>query len=155
MNGFVKARTEDTALLRALAHDSEAHWGKDESFMDTFDRVFNITEAFIAENPVYIALDEGVPVAFWGLRQRELEYFYVAAERLGQGVGKMMWAHLTEWCKAHNTYTFEFVTSPEAVGFYEKMGAVRDGTRASLIDGRAVPRFRFSTDWVIRQNLNT
>ena len=30
---------------------------------------------------------------------------------------------------------------PQAVGFYEKMGALQDGVSRSLIDGRDIPRF--------------
>lgn len=40
-----------------------------------------------------------------------------------------------EICRIH------FVTSPQAVGFYRKMGAVRDGETRSPVDGRPVPHF--------------
>ena len=36
---------------------------------------------------------------------------------------------------------WHFVTSPQAVGFYRKMGAVRDGETRSPVDGRPVPHF--------------
>lgn len=83
--------------------------------------------------------------AFWGLKPTggrwELEYFYVAVQALGNGYGKCMWNHMTSWCQNHQTGPIQFVTSPQAAGFYEKMGAVQDGTVPSSIDGRMIPHF--------------
>jgi len=142
---FVPARPEHAQALRLLAHDSEAHWGFSEEFMEQFDRTFNITAGFIAENPVYAAFEGESPLAFWGLRQDgegwELEYFYVAQESLGAGYGRQMWLHLTQWCARQGIAGFHFVTSPQAIGFYEKMGAGQDGVTRSALDGRPIPHF--------------
>lgn len=142
---FARAEPEDTEALRRLARASEAHWGYDEAFMENFDAGFNVTEDFIRRNPVYAAGDCGCPAAFWGIRQDrdawELEYFYVAEERLGRGLGKQMWEHMTGWCGKQEICRIHFVTSPQAVGFYRKMGAVRDGETRSPVDGRPVPHF--------------
>ena len=64
---FVRAIPDDVEYLRTLAHKSEAHWGYDKKFMDTFDSKFNITEKFILNNPVYVIWKNFIPVAFWGL----------------------------------------------------------------------------------------
>ena len=142
---FVRAIPEDVEYLRLLAHKSEAHWGYDKKFMDTFDSKFNITEQFILNNPVYVIWKNFIPAAFWGLRRDfemwELEYFYVSERELGKGCGKQMWNHMTNWCREHKIRKIHFVTSYQAVGFYEKMGAVQDGTFQSMIDGRAIPHF--------------
>ena len=97
------------------------------------------------QGTVYAAGDRGCPAAFWGIRQDrdawELEYFYVAEERLGRGLGKQMWEHMIGWCGKQGIGRIQFVTSPQAVGFYRKMGAVQDGETRSPVDGRPVPRF--------------
>lgn len=145
---FVRAEPEDTRLLRRLARASEAHWGYGEAFMDNFDAEFNIAEEFIRCNPVFVAWDHGGPAAFWGIRRDgdewELEYFYVAEEMLGRGLGKQMWRHMTGWCGKQGIGRIHFVTSPQAVGFYRKMGTVQDGERRSLVDGRPVPHFVYN-----------
>lgn len=145
MEGFVRAVPEDTRCLRSLARESEAHWGCDTVFLETFDRLFNITEDFITEQPVYVLWDGKAPAAFWGLKPDhdgwELEYFYVAERALGTGYGRRMWLHMTGWCRAHQIQQIHFVTSPQAIGFYEKMGAALSGTSRSVIDGRKIPRF--------------
>ena len=45
---FEPAVMKETDRLRIIARESEAHWGYDKAFMDTFDRTFNITGEFIA-----------------------------------------------------------------------------------------------------------
>ena len=143
--GFARAEPEDTEALRRLARASEAHWGYDKAFMEHFDAGFNVTEDFIRRNPVYAAGERDCPAAFWGIRQDrdawELEYFYVAEERLGRGLGKQMWEHMNGWCGKQEICRIHFVTSPQAVGFYRKMGAVQDGETRSPVDGRPVPHF--------------
>ena len=142
---FARATPENVEHLRSIAHDSEAHWGYDKEFMDAFDCKFNITEKFILNQPVYVLFRGSVPVAFWGLRQDletwELEYFYVSEQDLGRGYGKQMWDHMINWCKEHKIRKIHFVTSHQAIGFYEKMGAVQDGMSQSMIDGRTIPHF--------------
>ncbi len=145
MKSFVNATPSDTDSLRILARQSEAFWGYNNTFLDTFDSTFNITSSFIRQNPVYLLREHAIPLAFWGLKPTggrwELEYFYVAVQALGNGYGKCMWNHMTSWCQNHQTGPIQFVTSPQAAGFYEKMGAVQDGTVPSSIDGRMIPHF--------------
>ncbi len=144
---FVRAIPNDVSKLRLLAHKSEAHWGYNENFMDIFDQVFNITEQFIRRNPVFVLWSDTDPVAFWGLMKDdvcwELEYFYVEVSSLGKGYGKQMWSHMINWCEEHKIQTIHFVTSTQAVGFYERMGATKDYMAQSVIDGRSIPHFTY------------
>ena len=71
----------------------------------------------------------------------KLEYFYVSERDLGKGYGKQMWNHMTNWCKEHKIQKIHFVTSDQAIGFYEKMGAIQDGMSQSTIDDRDIPHF--------------
>ena len=51
-----------------------------------------------------------------------------------------MWRHLTDWCRENDMSEISFVTSFQAVGFYEKMGACVNGETLSIIDGRVIPK---------------
>ena len=73
-----------------------------------------------------------------------MEYFYISEQHLGKGYGKQMWNHLTDWCRRRSIPEFHFVTSPQAIGFYEKMGAKLDGVSWSSIDGRPIPHFIYN-----------
>ena len=144
---FMKAQVSDVVKLRILARNSEAHWGYNEEFMRIFDETYNITEDFILNSPVYLRWEEDYIAAFWGMVYEdcgwELEYFYVSETSLMKGYGKTMWNHLVSWSREQNITEFEFVTSPQAIGFYEKMGAIHDCNVKSSIDGREIPHFRY------------
>lgn len=154
---FRHAEVSDTELLRKLAFSSEQFWGYDEKFMETFHKVFNITSDFIINHPVYVGYstkssrsDFTEPVCFWGVipdkNSAELEYFYTQISSLKKGCGRLMWKHMTDWCRGHHIHTLTMVTSPQAVGFYEKMGASLSGTRKSSVDGRDIPFLTFRLD---------
>ncbi len=152
-NMEIRAASEaDIVRLRAIAHDSEAHWGYGHGFMEKFDQVFNITSSFLLNNPVYVGQINGTIVAFWGIKtdgqgaSAKLEYLYVSARHLGEGIGTYMWRDLTLWCKAHHIEKLTFVTSGQAVRFYEKMGARLCGETCSKIDGRPIPCLVFSVN---------
>lgn len=146
-SNFIKATVSDVLKLRILARDSEAHWGYNEEFMRIFDETYNITEDFIRNSPVYLLREDDSIVAFWGMVYEDygwkLEYFYVSETSLMKGYGKIMWNHLVSWSREQNITEFEFVTSPQAIGFYEKMGAIHDCNVKSTIDGREIPHLRF------------
>lgn len=141
-----QAQPGDLSVLRRLAHDSEAHWGGSPAFMAAYDQSCNITADFLFQQPVYVFWDNGTPAAFWGLESSgdgwELAFFYVEEARLGRGLGRQLWAHLTGWCRERGIAQFRFVTSPEAAAFYAKMGAVQEGLVPSVIDRRPIPKFR-------------
>ncbi len=145
---FHKADMAEIYRLRNIAYQSVAHWGYDASFMDIFEERFNITREFLQHNPVYAGTIGNEIVGCWGMQDvdtdcPELEYFYIASEYLNRGLGKRMWLNLTAWCKDNGVAAFGFVTSPQAVGFYEKMGAAVVGERCSSIDGRMIPLLEY------------
>ncbi|EGO62565.1 GNAT family N-acetyltransferase [Acetonema longum] len=136
-------------VLARLAYCSEAYWGYDDSYMEKFKAHYNLTEEFINKNPVFIMEENDRIIGFWGLHQAdagwELEYFYIAAEHIGRGFGGQLWHSLIDKCKENRIDYFEFVTSPQAVGFYEKMGAVTIGQVKSLISKeRIIPKLRYT-----------
>jgi len=51
-----------------------------------------------------------------------------------------MWNHLVNYCKEHNINNCTLVTSPQAKGFYDKMGAIQIGEVESILKkGRKIP----------------
>ena len=144
---FVKAELVHLNDLREIAYHSERYWGFSDEFMEIFEKKFNITESFLEKNPVYIGMEMDIPVCFWGVmpsyNRCELEYFYVDTECIGNGYGAAMWRHLTNWCSENYMSEISFVTSSQAVGFYEKMGASVKEETLSIIDGRVIPKLLY------------
>ncbi|QAT51196.1 GNAT family N-acetyltransferase [Caproiciproducens sp. NJN-50] len=137
--------------LSGLACDSEAYWGYDKNYMDQFRRYYNVTADFIRSNPVRVLKEGDRTVGFFGLQSNEsnwqLEFFYVCAASIGKGYGRNLWNELLAFCREERIGRFEFVTSPQAVPFYEKMGARVVGEEASLLKkGRTIPKLLYSLE---------
>ncbi|HVI41887.1 MAG TPA: GNAT family N-acetyltransferase [Anaerovoracaceae bacterium] len=143
------ATVENADLLSELAYCSEAYWGNDNEYMDQFRLYYNVTKEFIQENPVFVLEENHCTVGFWGLKQTEadweLEFFYIGEPYIGKGYGRRLWNSLIEECSKSGIKSFEFVTSPEAVHFYEKMGAKTICNVESFIrQGRIIPRLKYN-----------
>lgn len=141
---FRKACRGDVTALRNIARNSEAVWGFSETFLQTFDDSYNVTEKFVSDNAVYVMEQNNVLVGFWGIianeRRAELEFFYINSPQMQMGYGRHLWNHMSEWCRLNNIMRIDFVTSQPAVGFYIKCGAILNGTTYSVIDGREIPK---------------
>lgn len=146
---FRKALIDEADALSALAFRSEAFWGYDSSFMAKFEEIYRLTPETISMNTSEVMLYENRVVGFYlyviGPEAVELEYFYVEPGCIGQGFGRALWKRLIQNMKAHQIDHFSFVTSPQAVGFYEKMGAFVVGEMVSqLVTGRMVPKLEYT-----------
>ncbi len=143
-----KAQIDDADALTQLAVASEATWGFDEEFMNLFELLYAVTPDFIASQLVYELYDDEELIGFFGIVKEELvsilEFFYISADFIGRGFGKKLWLELIKICKENKISVLEFVTSPEAMPFYVKQGAVMMENVVSLVmPKRKIPKLRF------------
>lgn len=151
---MLKAEKADEKIseeLSRLAYDSEAYWGYDKNYMDQFGKYYPVTADFIRNHPVRVLKEGDRAVGFFGLQKDkpnwQLEFFYVRAAFVGKGYGRNLWNELLAFCREEKIGRFEFVTSPQAVPFYEKMGARVVGEEASLLKkGRIIPKLLYSLE---------
>jgi len=68
----------------------------------------------------YSLIVEGTP---------ELDLMFVADAAQGTGLGKILFDHMRETARAHRITSVLIVSHPPSVGFYERMGAVRQGMK--------------------------
>lgn len=140
-----RAKREEASGLSEIAFQSEAFWGFNENYMASFRSKFRVTEELIDNNPTYV-IGAGEAIAgFYSLAIKggtaTLEYFYIKPGSMGRGYGRALWNHMINMCKEKGLEKVELVTSPEAAGFYIKMGARSAGQVESIvIKGRRVPK---------------
>jgi ribosomal protein S18 acetylase RimI-like enzyme len=120
--------------------------------MDNFRKTYKVTESFIEENPVYVVEERESILGFYGIvsdkGETELEYFYIGPEYIGKGLGSFLWTHLVGYCRENGIAGISLVTSPQAVGFYKKLGAEQVGEVESLVrKGRMVPKLICDFKW--------
>lgn len=141
------ASAGEANLLSELAYASEAFWGYDTDFMSAFRAKYRVTEEQILSELVQVLEDEGAIVGFFyvmpNIEITELEFFYIAPQFIGKGYGEVLWQALMGFCRDREIAEIELVTSPQAVGFYERMGAQVVGEVVSMLrEGRLIPKLR-------------
>jgi len=133
-------------MLSALAQRSKAHWDYDQEFLDRIRDSMRLTPSQIEQDDVWMLESDGVPLGYHRLvigEPAELEDLWVDPPHIGSGVGRRLFEHATSVARAAGASAIELDADPNAVGFYERMGAVTVGATAStIIPGRSLPRLR-------------
>jgi N-acetylglutamate synthase-like GNAT family acetyltransferase len=143
-----RAKPEEAKVLTDIAHAAKRHWGYPEKWIQHWQTDLTITPEFIATNEVYVAMngEEIVgccAIAFNG-SLAELEHMWIKPEHIGTGVGQALFLYVKERAANLKIPALELSADPNAVGFYERMGATRIGEVRSEIEGepRVLPRMK-------------
>jgi GNAT superfamily N-acetyltransferase len=146
-----RAKVGEANILTNIAINSEAHWGYDEDYIENFKNTYRISESYISNYPTFLIEDNEIIVGFYGILvnegETELEYFFIDTKYIGKGYGRLLWDHVIETAKGINIKELKMVTSPEAIGFYTKLGALEIGEIESLVKvGRKIPRLIYKIE---------
>ena len=133
-----EAVPEEASLLTQLAFESKSYWGYDQGYLEAAREYMNITEQVIQDNHVYVIEQEEDVIGFYELTEigteHELVWFFIHPQRIGQGVGKILWNHLLKTVKELGISGFIIKSDIHAEAFYLKQGAVRIGYKPSAIN---------------------
>jgi GNAT superfamily N-acetyltransferase len=152
MKGVIReARPGEAADLTGLARRAKAHWDYEPDLLARFVADIEISEEAVAAREVRVFEDAGGTVV--GVvrlvpgRPAILEDLWVDPSAIGTGVGRRLWEDAVERTRADGHGAIELDADPNAVGFYEHMGAIRIGdTPSSIVRGRTLPRMRYDID---------
>jgi GNAT superfamily N-acetyltransferase len=134
----------DCATLSVLAMLSKAYWGYDEAFMDACRAELTVRPADLERGRVRV-FDDGELAGFHGIIDGELQWMFVAPAAIGCGIGVLLWADAVTIAKEQGIETLRIESDPNAVGFYERMGAKRVGEVPSVsVPGRELPLLEFA-----------
>jgi GNAT superfamily N-acetyltransferase len=143
-----RARPGEADTLTALMRLSKAHWGYDAEFMKLCEPVLTMVPSTIQEGRVWVAEADGVLVGVASVVDAdamsacdfELDRMFVNPASMGHGVGRLLFDETVEWVRSAGGRTMEILADPDAVPFYERMGAKRIGDAPSdAIPGRSLP----------------
>ena len=142
-----RARPDEADALTALAGRSKAHWGYDADFLDRVSDAMRLHADEIGRHEVWVLeSSSGTPIGYHRVipgEPAELEDLWVEPSAIGSGAGRRLLAHALEVARTEGASAIEIDADPHAVGFYERMGAIRIGeTPSTLIPGRVLPRMR-------------
>jgi len=149
-----KALPDEAGRLSEIALEAKRHWGYPDNWIEHWRDDLTITPEFVTANEVYVADDGGAILGFCALvltnGKAELEHMWVRPEHIGSGVGRNLFMHALERATALKADTLEISADPNAVGFYERLGARHIGRVESEIEGqpRVLPRLSVDLDTV-------
>ena len=102
-----------------------------------------MTPAFIADHPVYCAVNGAEILGFHALSREgaifELEHMWVSPQYLRTGIGTMLFEHALRTARSEGGSTLRIASDPNAEGFYRRMGARRVGEIPARPLGRVLP----------------
>ncbi|WP_374045681.1 acetyltransferase [Massilia sp. YIM B04103] len=97
-----------------------------------------VSQQYLPQADLWLAVDDaGAPVAFLGLSGTHVDSLFVDPAVRGQGIGKLLLAHVGQMPAALTVDVNE--QNAQAVGFYLKQGFVQTGRSATDGDGRPYP----------------
>jgi GNAT superfamily N-acetyltransferase len=139
---FQPAQASDAALLTDMALAGKRHWKYPEDWIELWRYDLTITPAYIAAQPVRMAVWDGTAIGFVGLstaeggRHRHLEHLWLRPRCIGCGFGHQLFKEAVRMAREEGTSELRISSDPNAEGFYLKMGAIRIGTESYELPGR-------------------
>ncbi len=129
--------------LTKIAHAAKRFWGYPEKLIQLWKAELTITPEFVADHPVYCAVQRSRIVGFYALSgqhaTRELEHMWVDPRHIGSGVGRALFSHLRGHLRRARVTRLTIASDPNAEGFYRTLGARRVGRVPSRPVGRYLP----------------
>lgn len=127
---------EEAADLSQLALRSKAMWGYNDAFMIKCIKTLQIDPDEIANNETMVLTRSDNVIGFYLLSSlttinAELEYIYVEPDFTRLGFGGMLFEHARDTAKLQGFSSLFLQSDPNAVGFFDKMGAQTIGRQSS------------------------
>ena len=151
-----RAKPSEHVWLTGISFAAKGYWDYSNEYFDIWKDELIISAAYIEDNTVFVAVADGVVVAYYSIVQVErdfysgetkvtkgfwLEHMFVLPEHIGKGAGKAMYAHAMQFCRDNGIDALKIFADPNAAGFYEKQGAQYMKECPSSIAGRSVSLF--------------
>jgi maltose O-acetyltransferase len=145
--------------LTEIAFAAKRTWNYPESYFDIWKDELTITKEYIEKNIVFVyekrehvvgfysivsVIDDfmagNVPVkkGFW------LEHLFIKPSFQHKGIGRKLMEHVITYCEENWIDELKIFVDPNAIGFYEIMGATFIENSPSSIEGREIPVYGFT-----------
>jgi GNAT superfamily N-acetyltransferase len=142
-----RARPEEAATLRELAHRSKAHWPYSAEFLAAVEPLLQLDASDVLAHEVWVLELRGSAVGWHRVtlhgERAELEDLWLEPALIGSGLGRMLFEHAVSVATMHGAGRLEWDAEPYAEGFYRAMGGEEIGRSPSAAEaGRTLPRMR-------------
>jgi GNAT superfamily N-acetyltransferase len=142
-----RARPEEAAALRELAHRSKAHWPYSPEFLENVRPLLQLQGFDIVAHDVWVLEEDGEPAGWHRVVMRgrvaELEDLWLEPRWIRTGRGRLLFEHAAGTARRLGAVAMEWDAEPFAEAFYRAMGGEGIGrTKSAVVQGRTLPRMR-------------
>jgi GNAT superfamily N-acetyltransferase len=136
----------DSDRLSQIAFQAKAYWGYPADWMERWRYSLTISADYIESNPVYCAVEDGLPIGFYALtgsaQAMTLDHLWVTPQKMRAGFGRLLIEHAFTRADELGARELSIEADPHAESFYVHMGARRVGAYTYAMDGqtREIPR---------------
>ncbi|MBN1450345.1 MAG: GNAT family N-acetyltransferase [Anaerolineales bacterium] len=127
-------------ILTQIAFAAKRHWGYPERWIQIWSPLLTISPEFIESHDTYVAYVGEEPVGFCAIsvegERASVEHLWVLPGNIGMGIGAALFKHMISRCKDLGVRVLEIVSDPNALGFYEHMGAKVVGEHVGEVEGQ-------------------
>jgi GNAT superfamily N-acetyltransferase len=146
-----RARPDEAAALRNLAHRSKAYWPYGAEFLAAVEPLLQLDANDVVAHEVWVLELQGAVVGWHRVTlhdaRAELEDLWLEPALIGTGLGRLLFEHAVSVAAAHAASRLEWDAEPYAEGFYRAMGGEEIGRSPSAAKvGRTLPRMRLVLD---------
>ena len=148
----------EAGVLTEIAFTAKRTWNYPESYFEIWKDELTINKDYIHKNIVFVAETDYQVVGFYSIVVIQnnfmagnvlvkkgfwLEHLFVKPSFQKKGIGRMLMEHALNYCEENWIDELRIFVDPNAVGFYEKMGAKFIENSPSSIEGREIPVYFF------------
>ena len=134
------AHPEHASALTEIAVSAKRHWNYPERWIELWIPSLTISPEYISKHEAWMAVSNQRPVGFYTLKFENkdlwLDNLWILPEFMGRGIGRRLFQHALERSKTLSATLLKIEADPNAVEFYEKMGARKVGEHHSEVDGQ-------------------
>jgi GNAT superfamily N-acetyltransferase len=121
------ARPDEGEQLREIAVAAKSHWGYDRDQVERWAAQGDFSARALAEKQVLVAESNGRAVAFAALAASGevcvLDDLWVEPTSIGRGIGTALFEVCVVRARDLGAKRLEWEAEPNAIGFYDKLGA--------------------------------
>jgi len=146
-------------ILTEIALAAKRTWNYPESYFEIWKNELTISKEYIEKNIVFVYEKREHVVGFYSIvsviedfwagnvlvkKGFWMEHLFIKPSFQHKGIGKKLMKHALTYCEENWIDELKIFVDPNAIGFYEKMGATFIQNSPSSIEGREIPVYGFT-----------
>ncbi|WP_040411899.1 GNAT family N-acetyltransferase [Desulfosporosinus sp. OT] len=149
----------ESNMLTSIAFAAKRYWKYPKEYFEVWKDELTITLDYINKNEVYVAKVDREIVGFISIAEVKkdfqveellirkgfwLDHIFVHPDFIGKRVGSELVSFAKELCRRKNIVCLHILSDPNAIGFYDKVGAQFIEKVPSNIKGRFISLYKLA-----------